>query len=90
MLTAKAVAALIKLCSDSSATRKKKLGTELAKIFDQTTVKQAVEATKLKQGPFGDAIDDALQTLLPASVFNLVQTIGPVALKLILDKLKVV
>ena len=86
MLTNKAVAELTKLCSASPATRKKKLGTDLAAIFEYPEVKKSVEASKLKQS-LPPNLTEEQKSAIPPWLLELIMTLGPILLKRVLERL---
>lgn len=84
MLTVKAVAALSALSTLSDSTLKKKLGSDLYKVLQEPQVKLAIQEMKVKQGP---ALTEDQKQALPPGILLLIQTLGPILLKLLLAKL---
>lgn len=84
-LNSQAVKALSELCQSSKATIKKKLGPDLAKVFDDPVVAQCVVASKMKQGPLN--LTEEQKAVLPPWLLSIVLTIGPILFKMILERL---
>lgn len=85
MLTNKAVAALSSLGTLSNANLKKKLGPDLFQACCEPSVKAAITATKLKH--MGADVTGPDAQALPPGLLLLIQTLGPILLKLILKRL---
>lgn len=88
MLTNKAVAALASLSTLSDATLKKKLGADLCKVLQEPEVKKAITLTKMKQ--VGADVTGPDAQALPPGILLLIQTLGPILLRLILARLGIV
>ena len=86
MLTNKAVVALATLGTLSDTTLKKKLGADLYKVLQEPEVKLAIQETKLKQAP-APHLTEEQKAALPPGILKLIQVLGPILLKLLLDRL---